>query len=350
MNLLLSLFIMGCGHHDDHTDHAADVAARVAWATPLATETVPVTTLPAEAVSAPSAAWHLAPPTTGRLTRWLVEPGEVVEPGQPVATLTSPALADLTGAVAAAEATLRRRSAAADAARSAASQGVGSATERQDAEAAATEARAVLEGLKARLAATRDTTRPEDGSWTWDSPEAGVVQALTCPLGPVEPDKPCLHLVDPNQARVRVQVPERYVATLGERVSGTFTSEDGTASALTLHTAAPALDSHTRSRELHFLADPPPRLGASGRALLTVPAAPGTVAVPRVALTRLQGRPAVILRRGELGEPMAVEQVGQDPERVWLRNLPPDAEIAVEGVFLLKSLALLDEDASGHDH
>lgn len=346
----LLLLLASCGEEASDLHPHQDIAARTAWVPAALPDQVPVATLPAEVVPGPGAAWNLAPPTAGRLVSWAVVPGQRVSAGDALATLTSPQLADLEAQASALRATVTRRQAALDAARAAERSGIGSTTARVDAEAALAESRAEASAIARRLAATRDTTARSGGSWTWQAPADGTVQDLHCEPGPVSADQACVSLVDTAGGQVQVRLPERYLAEVGRDVSGTFHAVDGTTATLSLLTASPGLDPHTRSRTLRFAADPPMILGASGRATLVVPASDGIVAVPARALTRIEGEPAVMRKLGEAAEPVPIDLVGRDPERIYLRGLAAGDVVAVEGVFLLKSLSLLDENAGGHSH
>lgn len=346
----LLLLLVACGEEASDLHPHQDIAERTAWAEAVVPDRVPIATLPAEVVPGPGAAWNLAPPTSGRLVSWEVVPGQRVSAGDPLATLTSPRLAELEAQATALRATITRRETALGAARAAERSGIGSTTTRVDAEAALAEARAEAGAIARRLSATRDTTSRSGGTWVWQAPAAGTVQALRCEPGPVSADHACISLVDTAGGQVQVRLPERYLSEVGSAVSGTFEAVDGTTATLSLLTASPGLDPHTRTRALRFAADPPVLLGASGRATLVVPASEGIVAVPARALTRIEGSAAVMRKQGDTAEPVNIELVGRDAERIYLRGLDAGDPVATEGVFLLKSLSLLDEDAGGHSH
>jgi len=141
-----------------------------------------------------------------------------------------------------------------------------------------------------------------------------------------------------------VRVPERYDTRLDRDVQGTFTAVDGRTFALTLGARAPAIDPRTRTRDTWFLADGAAPLGASGRALVTAASWDGVTIIPEPGLTRVDGEPVVMRRVGEAAraEVTPVQVVGRAPDVVYVTGLDTGDEVAVRGVFLLKSLALLE--------
>lgn len=345
--------LVGCSEPASVHEDTLDLAHRVDWAVAQPSTRVPVATLPAEVVATPGASARLGPPALGRLDAWAVQPGTVVAEGDTLAWLVSPDLTALEAEVASAAADVARAEVLATQLARAAERGVRSQADADlaDAERAAADARRVA--LSRQLAATRDTTIRDGDRWAWRSPADGVVQALHCEVGTLPSDGGCLSLVRPEDTLVRVGVPERFGAVLdGGDVAGTLTVADGRSWPLALSARAPALDPHTRARLLWLTTPEPPPLGASGRATLTATAPEGAMVVPAAALTRADGAPAVLRRRdgGDTGEPVVVTVLGRAPGEVHVAGLTAGDEVATRGVFLLKSLALLDEEAGGHGH
>ncbi len=349
---LTLLLAAACGAPESEEEPTPDLADRVAWATAERPERVPVATLPAEVLARPGAASRLGPPGVGRLDAWAVQPGDTVAEGDTLAWLASPGLSSLEADLSSAASDVARARMHAEQARRAAERGVRARAEADLAQAELTEAEARRAALARQLAAQRDTTTRDGARWAWNSPSSGVVQALHCELGTLPAEGGCLSLVRPDATWVRVGAPERYGAVLtGSDIAGSLQIADGRTFPLQLAATAPAVDPHSRTRPLWLSTPEPAPVGASGRATLTVPAPDGATAVPEAALTRMDGAPVVLRRAAEGSEAAAdavrVTVLGREPGRVFVSGLSPDDAVAVRGVFLLKSLALLDQDGGG---
>lgn len=310
--------------------------------------------LPAEVVLPPEAVMALSPPLAGKITRWQVAVGEEVAVGAPLATITTSDLADLEASLAEAERVAVARDKALAVEREAMRQGLSAATEVQALEVAAAEVRARRDALRAQLAARRslgaDTARRAEvaGGWEWRSPVAGVVKRLDLPVGATaSPEAPALVVVAVERARVRAYVPERWLARLPREVRGRFVPTGSEAAlAVSLAFKAPTLDATSRTQAHDFVASTPLEPGRSGRLELVGPAVEGALAVPAEALTKLEG---VEVLFPEGGAPVSVERVGRTADRILVRAREPGrlaagAQVAVDGVFLLKSRHVLGLD------
>mgnify|MGYP002831241589 CR=1 FL=1 len=349
-SLPVLLLLAACGGADEPHDDAPDLSTRVQWAQAEASNRVPVATLPAEAVGRSGATSHIGPPGGGRIVAWEVEPGEAVAEGDVLAWMISPDLSSLRVEMQALDAQVARAQVAATQARRAADRGVRSAADAQLAEAELASVQAQRRALQSRLAVQKDTITAEGGRWAWRSPGPGVVQEITCNLDTVTADSRCVTMVRPDQTQVLVRVPERHLPALKGEVGGTFLSADGRTWNLSLAAMAPAVDPHSRTRALRFDAEQTLIPGISGRATLVATGADGVVAIPDAALTRVEGQPAVMRQRADgTGEPVIVRIIGREPDTAYVTGLLPEDPVAVKGVFLLKSLELLDDDA-GHEH
>lgn len=350
---LLTALLMSCGGEAEHApEHGGELSARVAYTPAEVRERTPFATLPADVVSRPGGGARLGPPAIGRLDAWAVQPGDVVSAGDTLAWLISPDLSSREADVAAARSEVARARIEAEQLARAAARGVRSQSDAAVAAAQLSEAQARLGALQRQLSATRDTTTREGDRWAWRSPSDGVVQTLHCEIGALPDRTGCVSLVQPGAAWVRVRVPERHDGLLGPDITGEVVLADGGRHSLVLAATGPALDPHTRTRELFFTTPDAAPLGASGRATLTAPAPAGATVVPEEALTRVDGEPHVMRRRGEgpSAEPVSVTELGREPGFVHLTGLEPGDPVAVRGVFLLKSLVLLDEESAGHSH
>lgn len=341
---LLALWACG-GGEDTPQPGAPELSDRVRFAAPGRPADVPVTTLPAEIVPSPGAIHDLGPAVGGRLVRWLVSPGDAVQAGTALAQLQSPELSGLSARASELASAVQQQSRLREISAAAVEQGVASAADLREAEASLAEARAAWVAVRRQLDAHRDTTTQEGPGWIWRAPIDGVVGQIRCPLGSVEPQRICLSLVRPEGVVLEVRVPERHLARLALPVSAHFTAADGRSWTFTELSRAPDVDRRTRSRAFRFAPDGDEGLlqGVSGRALLSVPAAPDVHEIPAEALTRVGVTPSVFVRDGVGGIPRQVQILGRDGGRVMVRGLDDTDEVAVRGVFLLKSLALLGE-------
>lgn len=345
MTVLWWMLMAGCAEQPMEEHAPASLEARVGWEAAESVTRRPLATLPAVVEARPGAVHTLSPTGAGRLLTWAVAPGQVVAAGDVLAWWTRPDLSELEAEVRAARVEVERAQLQLDALRGAAAGGVRSQAEVQLAEADLRSAESRAAVAQRRLVARRDTTSRHGDRWAWESPVDGVVQQLLCEPG-ASADGACVELVDPQGGWLRVALPERYGAQIdGEPLSVDFSAVDGRQWSLSEAARAPALSPTTRSRNLWFSSSVPLELGASGRATVSLSAAADVVVVSERALTRLDGADAVFVRGGEAPEPLPVEVLGREGDRVFLRGPAAGDEVAVRGVFLLKSLALLDEEA-----
>lgn len=341
------VLLAACGHDATEETAQPDLSERVAFAEVEPAERVPVAVLPAQILPDTGAVHDLGPGVEGRLIGWRVTPGDVVSAGDPLAELRSPELSGLESRASELAAIVAEQARTVELRQAAADRGVASAADLREAQGFLASSRAALDAVQSQLRAHRDTTTREGGTWLWRAPADGVVGEIRCALGGVDPSRTCLTLVQPEGVVLEVQVPERHLATLESSVTAQFTAADGRTWSFDEIGRAPSIDPRSRSRSFRFAATGPdgPLQGASGRALLEVEADPELVRIPLAALTRYDAIPAVFVASGELAEPKAVEVVGRDAAGAVVRGLEPDDRVAVRGVYLLKSLALLEEDA-----
>jgi cobalt-zinc-cadmium efflux system membrane fusion protein len=347
------LMLGACGGHEVAEPPAApDLSERIAFAVSETPERIPVATLPAEVVPAPGGRHDLGPGVTGRIVRWHVTEGESVVAGQPLAELTSPELAGLAARQAEHASAIAQAREAVRLAEAGAARGVRSASDAQQARSALAAAQAAWSAARLELASLDTLVRTGD-TWVWQAPTAGVVDHVRCSLGGVQASDVCLGLVDASGRSpvvLDVHVPERHLTSLTGRVQADFIAADGRAWTFEELGRAPAIDARTRTRTFRFgltHAEAPPLQGASGRARLSVPADGTLHQVANSALTWIDGQSTVFVRQGEGfdTEPRPVDVLGRDGGLAVVRGLSDGEEVAVRGVFLLKSLAALEEDA-----
>lgn len=359
--LVPALVATGCGG-DEGEERVApspvvpDLKDRIGFAPLEAATDATLVTLPGEVVLPNGARQPLAPPLAGRLRVWSVALGAAVAEGDVLATLESPDLADLEAREGELARVANARSRLVATERAQVADGLVGAPSLYEHELAAKEARAQLEGVRAQLAARRALGADASAEWSWRAPAAGVVSAVSCPVGTMAgPDAPCLTLLALDRAELLVHVPERLLDLVGADVRAVWrsTSRPDRPQELTLSRIDPTIDPLSRTRAHRFAHRPDaaaPSLvpGASGRVDLVVSAPPGVYSVPQDALTRLDGEDVVYLRAPDSptsARAVPVRVIGRHGARALVRGdaLAPGTDVVVRGAFLLKSLAVLGD-------
>ena len=166
-----------------------------------------------------------------------------------------------------------------------------------------------------------------------------------CTPGPLSADEACLELVSADAPLLEVHVPERLVGRLRGPVRAQFVSASGATFNSVEQHRAPRLDPIARTLALRLApVDSTPLLGSSGRAQLLVSVDDDSLReVPVSAVTRSDGRDLVFVEGAGQARSVEVERVGRVGDHLVVRGLSPEARVATSGVFLLKSLALLEE-------
>lgn len=324
---------------------------RITFEPVVASDSVVVGVVPASVIVPAEHRAALGPPLEGRIIAWRVGVGDAIAPGTPLIDLEVVGVADLEAALTEAKDLLAARSRTLNLERQAAKEGLSSASEVLAYEVAVAEAKARRDALMGQIEAKKKAVGGESG-WTWTSSISGVIERIECPRGQLaRPDSACLTVVDTSRAVVRVEVPERWLSRWSGPMSGELTliGEDAPISLAEVR-RAPRLDelSRTLAVDLGPTASKAPLTpGRSGRVALR--AAMRGLAVPTIALTRLDGREVVFAKTAKGTTPIAVERLGRDGERIVVRLLGDSAmpaEVATRGLFLLKSQHILESEGA----
>jgi RND family efflux transporter MFP subunit len=279
--------------------------------------------------------------TGGRIATRLVEVGQMVEAGQPLATLDP---ADLALALRAAEADLAgaeatARQAANDAARSRTLLAAGHVAAAFDDQRQAA-ARASAERAAAAQAAL-ELARNRLGYATLRAPSPGYVTALLAEAGQVVPEgQAVLRLADPAERELFVRVPESALPELRDaRAEIRFWARPDVTLRATLREVAPQADAALRTYAARFTIEDAPdwvSLGMTGTVRLARPAE----AVATLPLSALHDRgqgPMVwrVLTDGRIeAVPVRVQALGET--RVQLSGaLEPGQRVVSLGAQLL---------------
>ena len=333
------------------------LSERIRYAPVMAADVLEATLLPAAIVLPSNATAMLAPYVEGRLARWLVAPGDTVLAGDPMAELLSPRWSDVDALARQLRSQIEQRQQQLTQFRSAVDGGLRPIDDVLVLEAELARLQSELQSLltsqrSLRAAAGADTDSQSGAAWVWRAPAAGYVQSLQCATGaPVGPLSACVELVDLSQRWVRVDVPESIHQRIPPTVTLTFRPSGSAVESgpLALVRFEPVADAASRTISWYFQATADLVPGTSGIASLHVGAPTDAVFVPDAALTIL-GELRGVLVHLDPQDPAAaaflpVEVLGRNPDGGWVARaaeLTPGTEVAVEGVFLLKSLVLMN--------
>ncbi|UJR82950.1 efflux RND transporter periplasmic adaptor subunit [Sandaracinus amylolyticus] len=373
---LLALVVMGCGapseHHDDehgehdeheaadeHDDHdEAPAGEGVLVIDPSMLRDLRLTTAPVEArpggemvtalaelQTAPDLSNDLAPLLEARIERVLVNAGDRVEQGQPLAHLVSLGAAPLRAEVSSAsarvelaEATLARR-------RALAADRIVPAREVQEAEAEVAQARAALAAAAGSARGVRGGPR---GQVVLASPRAGIVLARDAIVGSVvEPGHVLFRVADISQLWLVAHLFERDAVRVahGAPVRVTLAARPGVV--IDASVARVGSQVNTESRTLDVIAelsnaDGSLRPGMAATAAIAIGEREDRLlAVPSGALQRLAEGWVVFVPRGagrfEVREVGRGRDFGGEVEIV--SGLEAGESVVVDGAFLLKAEA-----------
>lgn len=338
-------WLVACAPHAEPVvTPEVDLAARVVWAAAQPAERVPVATLPAQVVPSPGGVERMGPGAEARILGWRVEPGDAVAAGDVLAVVAGADLAARGAARAEAQARLEAARTARELAEQALAGGVGSRGELAAAQGAEAAAAAALAGAVRAARALGDFAPGPDGTFLWRAPAGGVVEAIRCSLGAVEPGAWCVEVARTGDV-LQVDVPERLLGAIDAPVEVQLTTSYGREWTFHEVSRATAVEPSRRTLRLRLATDAvePPLRGTTGAALVSVPAALDVARVPADAVVRMGTQPVVFVRGESGGDPVEVELLGSDATWAYLRGVTPGDEVAVRGVFLLKSLALMGD-------
>jgi membrane fusion protein, heavy metal efflux system len=301
-------------------------------------------------------------PVAARVARLLINAGDVVRAGQPLAELTSPELGRARAAYLSATARGRLAEAALERKRALAAEKIAPQRELQEAESAAAEARAELRASRAAIAAFGvEPPADEQGESTASefvlrSPVAGTVIERSAVMGQMlDPSAAAfrignlttvwltVHAFERDAVRIREGVRARlaFSALPGQDFDGTVTLV-GRQVEQDSRTVPVRIDVKNRNNLLRpgMSATATLPVGESGAAILTVPVA---------AVQRVRNEWCVFVPKNS--NHFEIRRIGRGrdlgAEVEILSGLRADEEIVVDGAFLLKAQA--EKGEGGHD-
>lgn len=332
-------------------------ASPAAWHTSPAQEATTMTTwtLPARLVLTAARRGELNSPVQGQLVRWVVEPGQRIEPGQLVALVRSESLTALINARSRAETTLQAQARVVDAKQAQRQAGVGTQAELTQAELELSLARAERVAAQQHLESLKSlgVTYEGKGLWGWRSAAAGQLAAPSCsPGAQLSVGLSCAQILDSSALEARVMLPQRGLAALGDQPSASWRSHlmDEPERELKLTRRDAQLDPETMALALYWSAPqgfgPAALAQQTGTLKLQTKAPQGAVRLPRAALTLIDARHHIFIMRGDTPEPLAVELLSDEGETVIVRHpeLVAGAAVVDRQVFTLKSQRLLAQE------
>ena len=362
LGLVLVLVMAGCssqGGPEVVEVEPADITERVLWEPVKVASDMALVNLPGEVVLPSYARFELAPAFSGRLVRWQVAVGDRVEVGQPLASLLSTDLAELESAERELASVVRARRRLRDAQKKSVESGMQPIQTLYEAELALSESEAQLANVKRQLRALKELGGAqqveEKGESQWLASVPGVVQEVRCAPGTmITPDSSCFTLIDTEAALLKVNVPERYLMQIGDDVRVDWLpaglKEPEKSVAMSLQRRDNTLNPKSRTLSLYFKpeGDLPPtmRSGATGIATVVTGVGQEVVMMPREAVTRLEGKSTVFIPDEEKGyRAIPIEVIGHFREQVLVLHpeLKAGSDVATRGVFLLKSVYLLEQ-------
>jgi len=282
-----------------------------------------------------------AAPFAGTVTQVHVLPGQRVNKGAPLITISSRELLDAQSQLAQSEAELQAAEAVARRRRTLADKNFQNPTLADEAEAQVAKVRAVLEQHK-RATALNGIIAQEDGQYTIPAPADGkVAETLIMPGEKVEAMAGAVTIDTSNELWVRVQVPADIIALVkpGDvvqisngsegRVVSVGDSLDRTTRSSVMYAAIPA-DSHLFSGQIVSV--------SILRSTVT-----GAVNVPASAVVRIGDQPAVFVRN-QVGFSLVPVQLRGKSSNVATISGPvtSDAQVAASGLPQLERLSAGD--------
>lgn len=326
-------------------------------------------TLPADVVLAPQADHQLAPSMDGKLVEWLVQPGETVEIGQPLAELVARELTDLRASENELSQLVKERQKLVDSLQEQVDLGVQSITALQEAQAGLSEARTRLQSLRSHAAARRDlgvSPGKNASRWTWVATVSGTVANIHCSPGQLlDPQTTCITILNTDAPQVRVNIPQRLVVDSPiDHSTALFSTLDQdpadpqTRQKLTWLRKSPVINPETRTQSHYFSTDDTSKLlpGTSGRITIIEKLEDTNdstlnqkILVPKLAVTLIEDKPHVFIWENNAAKPVPVKVLGQFDADTLIQSLQDKSisegtQIVSRGVFLLKSQLIMSEE------
>lgn len=286
-------------------------------------------------------------PAAGRVVRLLAHVGDLVEPGDALAEIESGDVGAMRGDLTSATARVRTAEAALERRRALAAEHVASTADVEDAENALALARADVDRARAGLRAA-DASGTARSSLLVRSPLGGtVLEHHAFPGEAASEDDRLFEIADLTALWLLVHVPERDASNVraGDVARVTFAGRPGGALELAVALVGRTVEEDSRTVELRFDVDNSDgslRPGMAASVLLVPATSDGTTLVaPTGAVQHTSFGWAVFVPSGEREYELRRVVTGRDfgGEVEIVTGVSAGDEVAVEGAFLLRSLA-----------
>lgn len=306
---------------------------------------------------------RVGPRAEGRVVRMVRDLGEVVEAGDALAVLESPELGEAEAAHAQAQAEVRLTRENHERERGLLEKGISSRKEFMEARTALERAEAALGAAEARHRTLGAFDHPDDsvtveGMYTLEAPVPGTVVERDLTLGQiVGPEDNLFTVADLTRLWLILDIYDRDLARVKEGldVEVRASAFPGEAFRGSLTYLGQVVDSLTRTVKARVVIENPDRRlrpGTFATAVIQVPTAIGVLAVPEVAIQRMDGRIVVFvpvgMERYQARDVVPGVQVGNGLVAI-LEGLSPGESVVAAGSFYLKS-ELLKESFGGDSH
>ncbi|MGI9403456.1 MAG: efflux RND transporter periplasmic adaptor subunit [Hyphomicrobium sp.] len=296
-----------------------------------------VALLPATIIPPMNSRIALPAPFSGTVVSVGILPGETVEQGQDLMTITSRELLETISQLRQAEAKLDAAAALADRYRTLVDKKIASPTRATEAEAQREHARAVVEEHRRLISLGNIRTNP-DGSYTLVTQRAGrIVQANVGPGASVEAMSPAVVLDTSDELWVEAQLP---ASTIGKVRPGDGIYLDGGVAGKVL-SVGHTLDPKTRSATL--IGTIPTSAGLVMGQMVTLSihreAAVAGLDVPAQSVVWVAGTPSVFVRTGSGFTVLPVNLKGKTQQGATIEaDLTPGQKVAVSGLAQLENM------------
>ncbi|MEJ2376329.1 MAG: efflux RND transporter periplasmic adaptor subunit [Pseudolabrys sp.] len=276
-------------------------------------------------------------PFAGTVTQVHVLPGQRVNKGAPVATISSRELLDVQSQLSQAEAELQMAEAIARRKRLLVDKKFQNPVVAEEAEAQVAKIKAVIEQHKKKLS-LNGISLGQDGKYSIPAAQDGTVVEVKAMPGDMIDAMDAVVTVDTsNELWVEVQVPASLVAVIKP---GSAIQVVGGPNGRVVSVGT-ALQGMTRSALLY--AAIPTSSGLMAGQLVSVqlqrPAVPSALSVPAKAVARIAGKSAVFVRSDAGFTIQTVELRGRPTQAATIvGDLPPDAQVAASGLPQLEQM------------
>lgn len=296
-----------------------------------------VAILPGTVVPALNARIVAPAPFGGTVTQVHVLPGETIEKGAALATVSSRELIEAASALAQAEAELQGAKAMARRRRALADKNIQNPTMAEEAEAQVAKVEAVIAEHKRMMALAGSGPTPT-GSYTVRAPAAGrVVETAVMPGDKIEMMAAAVTIDTSAELWIEAQLPAHLVSRVvpGDRIQVVGGPEG------IVKSVGGSLDKMTRSAKL--IATIPPSSGLLPGQMVTLTimqhAATGALLVPSSAVVRINNADGVFVRNDSGFALVPVAVSGRDPVSATISgDLPEGARVAASGIPQLEQM------------